>query len=205
MRQLSCPLLLCLILLFTSCLPFKEKPVTPPPAPPRPAAPPAATAGPYWHGKGGAATLADALAYYTALKTLKRDELSHEQERLAEAVDTNKNRLARLQSVLLAALPEQTFIDPDEAIEQLAMTRQDAEFHRDLANLLILLDDLLSSRQATQEQSKGEERRLRVARKRLNAKDDELETCLAEQKELAGKLRQLQEIERGLLDRERKR
>lgn len=213
MRSLLLALLLCPWLLFSGCLPLKQGATTAPsvattPAPPKPSPP---QAGPYWHGAGGPVTMAEALAYYAALKTLKGSELILEHQRLLEEVDSSEGRLARLQLVLLATLPEQTLMKPEEAITHLTSTRQDAEFHRDLADLLILLDDQLSIRLTAKGQEKEEGQKLRSLRKRLKSQTEELETCRTEREEcrterdeLAGKLQKLQEIERGLIGRERK-
>ena len=208
MRTRLICLMLCPLLLLCGCLPIK--PTTPPApvvaAPPAPATPQPLPpeAGPYWHGPAGPVTQAEALAYYAALKTLKPSELSLEYQRLLEVVDTPTGRLARLQLVLLASLPGQTLVEKEEAITDLTATRQDADFHRDLADLLILLDDQLSSRMAVQGQNKEESQRLRAARKRLKNQSEALEECRTERDDLADKLQKLQDIERGLLGRERK-
>lgn len=213
MRLLLTCLFLWPVIFFSGCLPLKPTPEPPasvatPPAAPQPTPP---EAGPYWHGDGGPVTMAEALAYYAALKTLKGSELILEHQRLLEAVGADDDRLARLQLVLLAALPGQTLVEPEAAISHLTSTRQDAEFHRDLADLLILLDDTLSSRQTAKGENKEEGQKLRSLRRKLKGQTEELEGCRKEQEEcaaaredLAGKLQKLQEIERGLLGRERK-
>lgn len=204
MRSFLLCLILCPLLLVTGCIPTPP----PPPAPaPKAASPPPAPpgAGPYWHATSDHVTLADTLAYYAALKTLKSDELSHEYDRLMEAAGAPENRLPHLQLVLLAVLPEQNLVEPEEATRQLETSRQDADFHRDLADLLILLDDQLTARAAVQVQSKQGNQTSRVSLKKFKKQTEELDACRQERDDLADKLEKLQEIERGLMNRERKK
>ena len=202
MRPSLVCLILCPFLLLSSCLPIIQAPpaqkeTTQPPAP--------AGAGPYWHATSDLVTMADTLAYYTALKSLKDDELNREYQRLLEAAAAPESRLPHLQLVLMAVLPEQNLIDREEATRQLEMSRQDADFHRDLGNLLILLDDQLSSRQPAQSQSQGQQESQtpsRVSLKKYKKQGEELEACRRERDDLADKLQKLQEIERDMMERE---
>ncbi len=205
MRPLLLCLLLCPLLLLSGCLPAAQPP-PPPPAPPKAATPPPTPpgAGPYWHATGEHVNLTDTLAYYAALKTLKPEELSREYQRLLEDAAAPENRLPHLQLVLLAALPAQTLLESEEATQHLEMSRQDPDFHRDLGNLLVLLDDQLTARPTVQSQSKKEQQTTsQVSLRKFKKQAAELEACRQERDELADKLQKLQEIERSLIDRER--
>jgi len=218
MRPLARALIICLVCLLTSCVP------TPPPppvaAPPSPPPVKELNAGPYWHSTGTGANFSDALAYYAALKTLTSEELALEHKRLlAEMARTPDNRLPALQSVLLAVLPGQTMVPPDQAIKHLESARQDAALHRQLADLLILLGDQLSSHATVQTQSKQGSQTLRSTKKKLSVQTEDLTTCRQERDILAEalttcrqeydavaeKLQKLQNIERDLIERERKK
>jgi len=204
MRNLSHSLILFLVLLLASCVP------TPPPQPTivAPAPPPIIelNAGPYWHSSATGANLNDALAYYAALKTLSTDELNREHKRLLEEMEsTPDNRVPALQLVLLAVLPGQTLIATDQAIKFLETARQDADLHRQLADLFILLGDQISSHVTVQAQSKQENKALRSTQKKLSTQAEDLATCHRERDDLAEKLQKLQNIERDLFDRERKK
>jgi predicted ribosome quality control (RQC) complex YloA/Tae2 family protein len=204
MRQIILCLIICPLVLLSGCLPTKNapSPVSPPP-PVTKESPP--EAGPYWHGTGSQVRLDDALAYYAALKTLKSEELSHEYQRLIEAAASPVNRLAHLELVLLAVLPDQSLVNPEEATRQLEAARQDADIHRDLGDLLILLDDQLDSRQTKQTQKQQGSQTLRSLRKKMKSQSEELEACRAEKEDLADKLQKLQDIEHSLMDRDRKK
>lgn len=215
------PLTLSLVLLLLAgCLPLGTSNRPTEPAPSTPTA--AADGGPYWHPASAEIGPADALAYYGALKTLSVDELSHEQQRLEAAIAEAGSPLPHLQRLLLACLPEQRLVDGDQARQSLAQARQDAALHRRLAPLFVLLDDQLVARQ-TPAQAQGKEsgqgnQALRLCRQKAKAQAAELATCQGEmaksqgevtacrdeREELAGKLQKLQEIERGLRDRERR-
>lgn len=191
-----------LVVLLAGCIPAK----TPAPVPPAPVASELPNAGPYWHNTGQGVALADALAYYAALKTLTKDELGREHERLVKDTDSAPgNRLSALQLLLLAVLPEQGLIEAEKAIRVLETARQDADLHRDLAGLFVLLGDQLSARSAEHKQEKQEGQALRTTRKQLRDQTEALTTCRQERKDLADKLQKLQEIERDLLGRERQR
>jgi len=197
------PLIFVWLSLIAGCLP-----VSSPPPQQTPSSPPVPTveAGPYWHQTSETASLADAMAYYAALKTLTSDELGQEHQRLLAAIDSAETRIANVQLLLLACLPGQTLVDSAQAVKLLETARQDASLHREMGNLFILLNDQLTSRVATpktQEQDCGQA--LRTARKKAKAQGAELSTCREERDDLAGKLKKLQDIERGLLDRERKK
>lgn len=160
--------------------------------------------GPYWHSSGKGVTPNDALNYYAALKTLTNDELAREQQRLQdEMASSPANRLPALQLVLLAVLPNQTMISPQQSLKFLETARQDADLHQQMADLLILLADRLSSHLTVQAQSKQGSKTLRSTRKKLSNQSDELAICREERDDLANKLQQLQNIERDLLGRER--
>ena len=228
MRPLFICLLLCPLLLLANCVPITQKPapdaakgVVPFPTPPG--------AGPYWHATAEQVNPADALSYYAALKTLNSQELNHEYQRLLLAAAAPDNRFAHLQLLLMAMLPGQTLLAVDEATRHLEASRQDATFHRELANLLILLDDQLTSRQTTQQSpnpGKQESPPVRISQKKFKKQSEELascqqesencqqelegcqqesESCRQERTDLADKLQKLQEIERGMMDRERKK
>jgi hypothetical protein len=205
MRQLILCLIICPFILLAGCLPTKKAPApSTPPAPEAKASPPP-EAGPYWHATGRQIHMDDALAYYVALKTLKSEELGHEYQRLTEAVASPANRLAHLEILLLAALPDQSLVKPEEATKQLEAARQDADIHRDLGDLLILLDDQLGSRQTKQAQKQQGSQSLRSLRKKMKTQSEEMDACIAEKEELADKLQKLQEIEHSLMDRDRKK
>lgn len=202
MRQLHRLIIAALALLLTGCIPAN----TPPPAPTAPVAAEPANAGPYWHSTGQGVNQADALAYYTALKTLSKDELSREHERLVKGADTPPdNRLPALQMVLLATLPEQELIDQEQAIKLLETARQDADLHRELAGLFVLLGDQLASRLAVQNKNKQESQTLRASLKKSKTQNEALTACRKERDDLAAKLQKLQEIERSLMERELKK
>ena len=203
MRPLLLCLILCPLLLLTSCLPITPAPTLAAPKTAPAAAPPGA--GPYWHATSDKVTLADTLAYYAALKTLKSDELNHEYQRLLEAAAAPQNRLPHLQLVLLAVLPAQNLVEPGEATKHLESSRQDADFHRELADLLILLDDQLTARLSGQSQSNQGGQTSRVSLRKYKKQGAALDACRLERDDLAKKLQQLQEIERGLMDRERQK
>ena len=203
MRPFVLCLLLCPLLVLPGCLPVTQTPPPPPKTALQLPAPPGA--GPYWHATSEQVTLADTLAYYAALKTLNSEELRHEYQRLLEAAAAPQNRLPHLQLVLLAVLPEQTLVEPSEATRQLATSRQDADFHRDLADLLILLDDQLTARLSVHSQSKQGSQTSLVSLSKYKKQTEELDACRLERDDLAEKLEKLQEIERGLMDRERKK
>ncbi len=202
MRHLAHSLIFCLICLLTSCVPaFPPQPTaaTPPPVK-------ELNAGPYWHSSGSGTDLAAALAYYAALKTLTNDELGREHKRLLEAMEgAPDNRLSALQLVLLAVLPGQTLVATDQSIKLLETARQDADLHRQLADLFILLGDQLSSHVTVQAQSKQGSQALRSTRKKLSTQAEDLTTCRQERDDLTEKLQKLQNIERDLIDRERKK
>lgn len=189
-----------LVILLASCIPAK----TPPPAPPAPLPVEQPNAGPYWHSSGKNVNLADALAYYTALKTLTSDELGREHERLIKEADSAPgNRLPPLQLVLLAVLPEQALVGQEKAIKLLETARLNADLHRDLADLFVLLGDQLSSRLTAQDHSKQESQSLRSTRKKFKTQSEALAACRQEREDLAAKLQKLQDIERSLMERER--
>ncbi len=219
MQPLAPALILCLLLLLANCVPSSPPPpqiiVTPTPTPVI-----ELNAGPYWHSQGPGSTLGDALAYYAALKTLSPDELNHEQKRLLEELEaTPENRLPALQLVLLAVLPGQTLIAPDQSIKLLETARFDAELHRQLADLFILLGDQLSSHITVQAQTKQGSQTLRSTRKKLSTQAEDLTACRQERDDvtvdltacrqnrddLADKLQKLQNIESDLIGRGRKK
>jgi hypothetical protein len=178
-------------------------------------------AGPYWHSSGiGGANLNDTLAYYAALKTLSSDALSQEHKRLLEDMGREpENRVPILQFVLLAVLPGQTLILPDQSTKLLETARLDADLHRQLGDLFILLGDQLSSHVTVQVQSKQDSKTLLSTRKKMTTQAEELTACRLERDELsdnltvcrrerdglAEKLQKLQNIERDLIGRERKK
>ena len=189
-------------LLLTGCIPANP----PPPASTAPAAAEPANAGPYWHSSGQGVNQADALAYYTALKTLTKDELSREHERLVKGADSPPdNRLPALQKLLLAALPEQELIEAEQAIKLLETARQDADLHRELAGLFVLIGDQLASRLTVHSKNKQESQTLRASLKKCKTQNEALTACRKERDDLAAKLQKLQDIERGLMERELKK
>jgi uncharacterized coiled-coil DUF342 family protein len=127
------------------------------------------------------------------------------------------NRLPALQSLLLAVLPGQALVPPDQSIKLLETARQDADLHRQLADLFILLGDQLSSHVTVQAQSKKGSQTLRSTRKKLSTQAEDLTECRQERDALAEdltacrqnrndldeKLQKLQNIERDLIGRER--
>lgn len=205
MRPLHPFLLLCLLCLLASCVPAQ----TPPPLPiVAPSAPPAIErdASPYWHSSGPKSTPSEALAYYAALKPLTGDELSNEHKRLMDEVEASSDSgLPALQLLLLAALPGQTLVAPDQSIKLLETARQDADLHRQLADLFILLGDRLSANVSAHSKGNQDSRALRATQKKLSAQTEELTACRQERDDLATKLQKLQNIERDLIDRERKK
>lgn len=162
-------------------------------------------AGPYWHQESAEVGPADALTYYAALKVLTRDELVLESQRLQKALDAGGNRLVNIQLVMLACLPGQTLVDANQAVQALAAARQDSDFHRQLGNLLILINDQLASQETTKSLEHDCSQALLVARKKTKANGGELAACREERDDLAIKLQKLQDIERGLIDRGHKK
>lgn len=205
MRPLAHSLLLCLLCLLAGCVPAQPPPPLPivAPAPPPPIE---RDAGPYWHSAGPETPLADALAYYAALKPLTGDEVQNEHKRLMDEVEGSPDTgITALQLVLLAALPGQTLISPDQSIKFLESARQDADLHRQMADLFVLLGDRLSSHVSVQTKSKQDTKALRSTQKKLSTQAEELTACRQERDDLATKLQKLQNIERDLIDRERKK
>lgn len=203
MRFFTHALTICLIFLLTSCVP------TPPPQPivalPSPPVM-ELTAGPYWHSSGPEATIIDALAYYGALKPLTNDEISIEHKRLIQEMESApEDQVPALQLVLLAELPGQKLVTPEQAIKFLETARQNADLHRRLADLFILLNDQLSSHVTVQAESKQGNQTLRSTRKKLTNQSEDLTACRQERDDLAEKLQKLQDIERDLIDRDRKK
>lgn len=194
----------CLLALAVSCVPLPS-----PPSPAAKSAPPPLielSAGPYWHGQGNdGPTVGEALAYYAALKTLRREELDREHKRLrGEMAGPSAGGLPALQLLLLAVVPGQGLIPPDQSVKLLEAARQDVTLHRQLADLFILLGDQLSSRLTVQAQNKQGSQTLRSTRKKLTAQGDDLANCRRERDDLADKLEQLQSIEQDLMNRESK-
>ncbi|MDD5758358.1 MAG: hypothetical protein PHI06_04680 [Desulfobulbaceae bacterium] len=202
MRLLPLSFFLLLTFIMTGCLPIQpSQPVAPPPAPVL-----KLSAGPYWHSDGPEATLADALAYYGALKPLTSDELDSEHKRLLQAIESSPgDQVPALQLVLLAGLPDQKLVTPEQAIKFLETARQNADLHRQLADLFILLNDQLTSHVTVQAQSKQGSQTLRSTRKKLTTQSEDLNACRQERDDLAEKLQKLQNIERDLIDRDRKK
>ena len=196
----------CLLGLAVSCVPLSP----PSSSVVKPSPPPVVevAAGPYWHSLGSdGPTAREALAYYAALKTLRSEELDREHKRLrGEMADRppEAGGLPALQLLLLAVVPGQTVIPPDQSIKLLETARQDAALHRQLADLFILLGDQLASRLTVQAQSKQGSQTLRSTRKKLTSQGDDLANCRRERDDLADKLEQLQSIERDLMNREGK-
>ena len=195
----------CLLGLAVSCVPLSP----PSSAVVKPSPPPVVevAAGPYWHSLGSdGPTAREALAYYAALKTLRNEELDREHKRLRGEIagSAEGGGLSALQLVLLAVVPGQTVIPPDQSIKLLETARQDAALHRQLADLFILLGDQLASRLTVQAQSKQGSQTLRSTRKKLTSQGDDLANCRRERDDLADKLEQLQSIERDLMNREGK-
>lgn len=202
MRRVAfvCCIIVCAVT--AGCLPVKF-----PSAPAGQGAPPALTGevGPYWHQVSAEVVPADALAYYAALKVLTSEELVLEYQRLLKALDSTDNRLANVQLVMLASLPGQPFVDGNQAVKALAAARQDSDFHRRLGDLFILINDQLVSCEKTISQDQECANALRVARKKAKTQGGELVACREERDDLAFKLKKLQDIERGLIDRGRKK
>lgn len=199
-----CLFLSCLLALVVSCVPLPS----PPSSAAKPAPPPVIelAAGPYWHSLGNdGPTSGEALAYYAALKTLRSEELDREHKRLrGEMAGPSAGGLPALQLLLLAVVPGQGLIPPDQSIKLLETARQDVTLHRQLADLFILLGDQLSSRLTVQAQSKQGSQTLRSTRKKLSSQGDDLANCRRERDDLADKLEQLQSIEQDLMNREGK-
>lgn len=203
MRLFPLSITLFLTFLVASCVPIPApQPIAAPPPPPVVKL----TAGPYWHSDGPEATTADALAYYGALKPLTGDELDNEHKRLLQEVESSPgNQVPALQLVLLASLPAQKLVSPEQAIKFLETARQNADLHRQLADLFILLNDQLNSHVTVQAQSKQGSQTLRSTKKKLTTQSEDLNSCRQERDELAEKLLKLQNIERDLIDRDRKK
>jgi len=203
MRLFPLSITLFLTFLVASCVPIQPpQPIAAPPPPPVVKL----TAGPYWHSDGPEATPADALAYYGALKPLTGDELDNEHKRLLQEVESSPgNQVPALQLVLLASLPAQKLVSPEQAIKFLETARQNADLHRQLADLFILLNDQLNSHVTVQAQSKQGSQTLRSTKKKLTTQSEDLNACRQERDELAEKLLKLQNIERDLIDRDRKK
>jgi len=203
MRHLAYFFTIGLVLLLTSCVPAPPSPITVVQAPPPVIEP---SAGPYWHSSGTGVTLNEALAYYAALKTLSTDELSLEHKRLLADMETaTDHRLSALQLVLLSVLPGQTLVAPEQSVKFLENARQDADLHRQLADLFILLGDQLSTHVTVQVQSKQGTKTLRSTQKKLGTLAEDLTACRRERDDLADKLQKLQNIEHDLIERERKK
>lgn len=147
----------------------------------------------------------DALAYYAALKILTSDELTLEHQRLLKAIDSTDNRLAHVQRVLLACLPGQTLVDLSLAVKSLEAVRHDADLHRELGDLFVLLNDQLTASAMIRSQDQDCAQSLLTARKKTKAQSGDLAICRRERDQLASKLQKLQDIERGLLDRQRQK
>lgn len=192
----------CLYLVFAltaGCVPVQ---VQPPASPVPPSVSPQRKAGPYWHQEYGVTGLAEALTYYTELKELTADELIQEHQRLLDASEDSGNRIAKVQLVLFSCLPEQQLVDLKQAAQIVEDARQDTDFHPELGNLFVLIYDQLASLSVAKSQGQEYAQSLVVTQKKVRDQGRELASCREQRNEIAGKLQQLQDIERGLLERE---